>query len=248
MTVGGVRMIKNQNVRKLSRVSFRSNPVKHIYMLFPPSCSSLLEDLPVMPRSWCLLSTTGLEGLNCANGCEASIISKTPPAGLFSSSQLGGLPCWVNSLVSLWLYVSRYKHTHVLYLSNLGTEGGDETYLYSLTETLASLLCFPAPLLQILAPPLLSLLAPLVQLLAPALLQSQGQAQLFPGLSHRLQLLSQVLCMKGGHSRVGDNKISVPGSNPPYRSWPPGSDCVIILLCIKHVLVLLQNNKIVVKA
>ncbi len=84
----------------------KSTPVKHKHMLFPSSCSLPLitEDLPGMPLSRCLLSITGLAAPGSAQlsgtGRSMKYLSsgKSHPTGLFSSSQLVGLPCWVVSL------------------------------------------------------------------------------------------------------------------------------------------------------
>ncbi len=66
-------------------LGFQSTLVKHEHMLFPPACGSPLktEDLPSMPRSWCLLSITGLAALGSAKWygtpSEASIIRQISP-------------------------------------------------------------------------------------------------------------------------------------------------------------------------
>jgi hypothetical protein len=64
MTVGGVRKMKMY----ASCPGFPSGGIIRALqsnMLIPPACSSPLmsEDLPGMPRSWCLLSITGLAAL-----------------------------------------------------------------------------------------------------------------------------------------------------------------------------------------
>jgi hypothetical protein len=63
----------------------KNTAVKHKHMLFPPAESSPLmtEDLLGMPRSWCLLSITGLAALGLAKRygtpSEASIIGQISP-------------------------------------------------------------------------------------------------------------------------------------------------------------------------